>query len=103
MGTTNHPTDSHSFYSALSHSPVRAAGNKPNLTIHRPRALQNMESFATKYLQRICRPNPIYTARNRKRLIFLKLLRQKWVIKVRWLYFFMACRQTDHSGRKFKD
>jgi len=35
MGTTNHPTDTHSFYSALSHSPIRAAGNKPDLTIYR--------------------------------------------------------------------
>ncbi|MDO8438568.1 MAG: alpha/beta hydrolase [Nitrosomonadaceae bacterium] len=37
-----------SFYSALSHSPVRAAGNTPNLSIYRPRGEHLYGSFRYK-------------------------------------------------------
>lgn len=46
---TGNPKD-YNFYSALSHSPSRAAGNTPDLSIYRPRSIPEYGAFRYKAL-----------------------------------------------------
>ncbi|PSJ17652.1 alpha/beta fold hydrolase [Nitrosomonas supralitoralis] len=48
MNSTYDNSDSYSFYSALSHSPLRATGNTPDLTIYRPQGVPEYGVFRYK-------------------------------------------------------
>ena len=45
MGITSSTSDNCSFYSALSHSPVRSAGNAPDMSVYRTQGVPEYGAF----------------------------------------------------------
>ena len=48
MNSVSGSSENYSFYSALSHPPLRAAGNTPDLSIYRPQSIPEYGVFRYK-------------------------------------------------------
>lgn len=97
MGETNNPT----FFSALSHAPVRSAGNHVNLSIYRDAGETRYGAFKYKApAEGLVQVGGPHSADTHSGLTSSRSPTPKSGIRDRWCCFSMACHATAPSGKK---